>query len=229
MLENEIREAALTRQIDFIPMNKLGAEIVIVGAGAIGSWVALSLAKMGLVDITVWDHDEVSIVNMNCQFYPLDSIGKPKVQALQEMVHRFTGTKINAVNKKYEGEALSGIVINALDNMATRSLIFKERSPMIRWIVDPRMSLEQASLNVCDLHSLESIKQYEKSLYSDDAAIQERCTAKSTIYTANLIAGLVSKTVKDIITGTSEDAVRFLDFHIGKNQMIAWGHKGNRF
>lgn len=229
MLEKEMREAALTRQIDFIPMDSLGAEIVIIGAGAIGSWVALSLAKMGMVDITVWDHDEVSIENMNCQFYPLDSIGKPKVHALQDMVHRFTGTKIAVMNKKYEGEALSGIVINALDNMATRSLVFSKRSPMVRWIVDPRMSLEQASLNVCDLRSNESIKEYEKSLYDDDAAIQERCTAKSTIYTANLIAGLVSKTVKDIVTGTQDDAVRFLDFHIGKNQMIAWGHKGNRF
>ncbi len=229
MLEKDFREAALTRQLDFIPMNKLGAEIVIIGAGAIGSWVALSLAKMGLVDITVWDHDDVSIENMNCQFYPIDEIGKPKVEALQRMVERFTGTKITAYKKKYEGESLSGIVISALDNMTTRSDVFNKRSNNVDWIIDPRMSLEQASLYVCRTASKDSIEYYAKTLYSDDAAVQERCTAKSTIYTANLIAGLVSKTVKDIITGTDGDLVKFLDMHVGKNQVNAWGQSGQKF
>lgn len=102
MLSKDTREAALTRQLDFIPMSSLGAQVNIVGAGAIGSWVALSLAKMGFVDITVWDDDEVSIENMNCQFYPMNMIGRPKVEALAEMVELFTGTKITK-RRRYEG------------------------------------------------------------------------------------------------------------------------------
>lgn len=229
MLAKDTREAALTRQLDFIPMESLDAQITIVGAGAIGSWVALSLAKMGFVDITVWDMDEVSIENMNCQFYPIDEIGQPKVLALQRMVERFTGTKINAVNMKYENQWLNGIVISALDNMETRKAIFDSSKGSADWIIDPRMSLEAASLFVCNCKETKSIESYAKTFYSSAEAIEERCTAKSTIYTANLIAGLVAKTVKDIAVRSTEDLIKNAEYHIGKNQLMAWSHAGAKF
>lgn len=225
-ITQEIREAALTRQLDVIPLKTLGAQINIIGAGAIGSWVALSLAKMGFQDITVWDHDTVSIENMNCQFYPLDEIDKPKVTALRDMVQRFTGTRIVAVQEKYTGQELDGIVISALDNMETRRLIFDKRGPRTTWIIDPRMSLEAASMFVCNVREPSSVEQYSKHFYSDAEAVQERCTAKSTIYTANLIAGLVCKAVKDIVTDNRDDLVRNLELHVGKNQLMTWTQNG---
>ena len=227
-LDKETRQATLTRQLDVIPMDALDIQINIIGAGAIGSWVALSLAKMGFIDISVWDHDEVSIENMNCQFYPIGMIGKPKVIALQELVSMFTGTTIQIHERKYEGQELKGLVISALDNMETRESIFKNCRTSASWIVDPRMSLEAASLFVCDLKNSELVSQYGKTFYSDAEAVQERCTAKSTIYTANLIAGLVAKTVKDIAT-RSESRIKNADWHIGNNQLLAWGAEGNRY
>lgn len=222
-IDQDTREAALTRQLDFIPMESLSAEINIVGAGAIGSWVALSLAKMGFVDITVWDMDEVSIENMNCQFYPISHVGKPKVDVLKDMVEAFTGVSI-MTRGKYEGQQLSGIVVSALDNMETRKLIFDSRSNVTKWIIDPRMSLEAASLVTCNCQDSTSVQRYAKTFYSDSDAVQERCTAKSTIYTANLIAGLVCKTVKDIATGSSQDLIKMAEWHIGKNQLVAFGY-----
>ena len=223
MLDRETREAALTRQLDFIPMDSLSAQINIIGAGAIGSWVALSLAKMGFVDITVWDMDEISIENMNCQFYPISHVGKLKVDVLKEMVAAFTGVKIQTANK-YEGQPLSGIVISSLDNMATRKLVFDSRVSTTEWIIDPRMSLEAASLATCNCQDSASVARYSKTLYSDEAAVQERCTAKSTIYTANLISGLVCKTVKDIATKSNQDLIKMAEWHIGKNQLISFGY-----
>ncbi len=226
MLSKDTREAMLTRQLDFIPMDTLGKEINIVGAGAIGSWVALSLAKMGFVDITVWDDDEVSIENMNCQFYPISMIGRPKVDALADMVSMFTGTQIQT-RRRYEGQPLNGIVISALDNMATRRLIFDKRVAGTTWIIDPRMSLEAASLFNCNVRDPASVAAYDKTFYSDSEAVQERCTAKSTIYTANLIAGLVCKSVKDIATdGKADELIRNAEWHIGKNQLMAWQANG---
>ncbi len=227
MLDRDTREATLTRQLDFIPMASLNAQINIVGAGAIGSWVALSLAKMGFIDITVWDDDEVSIENMNCQFYPMTMIGRPKVEALASMVELFTGTKIET-KRRYDGQPLHGIVVSALVNMATRRLIFDKRVANTTWIVDPRMSLEAASIFNCDLRNPSMVEMYSKTFYSDSDAVQERCTAKSTIYTANLIAGLVCKSVKDIATNTKSETVRNAEWHIGKNQLFAWNYEGVR-
>lgn len=225
----DFREASLTRQLDVIPMAVLGAQIHIIGAGAIGSWVALSLAKMGLMDITVYDHDTVSVENMNCQFYPIKDIDRLKVDALQEMVEMFTGTRIQVRPAKYTGEKLRGIVISALDNMETRKIIFDNCKDSATWIVDPRMSLEAASLFVCNTRSPKVVEEYSKTFYSDSDAVQERCTAKSTIFTANLIAGLVCKTVKDIITENQEDKIRNLEIHVGRNKMLAWGQQSQMF
>lgn len=227
MLSQSTREAALTRQLDFIPMSSLNQQINIIGAGAIGSWVTLSLAKMGFVDITVWDFDEVSIENMNCQFYPMNMIGRPKVDALADMVSLFTGVNIQK-RGRYNGEPLHGIVVSALDNMKTRRQIFDSRVANTTWIIDPRMSLEAASIFNCNCRDSNIIAMYSQTFYSDSEAVQERCTAKSTIYTANLIAGLVCKSIKDIVTSTTDDLVRNAEWHIGKNQWLAWNYKGDR-
>lgn len=196
----------LTRQMDIIPASVLGEKITIIGAGAIGGWTALALAKMGFADITVYDFDKVDTVNMNSQLYRLGDIGYPKVGALRQMVLEFTGVEINGKNERYEKGIFPGIVIAAVDSMEVRKLIWHnhaKKSPFTKAIIDPRMGAEAAllfSMNPMDAHDCET---YPKSFYTDDAAVQERCTAKATIYTANLLSGLVVKAVKDRLTQPS--------------------------
>jgi len=114
----------LTRQMDLIPMDRLNERITVIGAGAVGSWVVLSLTKMGFTNIKVYDHDTISIENMNCQFYPYKGIGKPKVEVLQSMIKSFANVEIEVVNGKYEdGMPLEGIVISAVDSMDVRKMI----------------------------------------------------------------------------------------------------------
>jgi tRNA A37 threonylcarbamoyladenosine dehydratase len=71
----------LTRQSDLIPEAILSTPITVVGAGAIGSFTVLTLAKMGFNNITVFDDDEIDFVNINNQFYRISDIGKKKVDA----------------------------------------------------------------------------------------------------------------------------------------------------
>jgi hypothetical protein len=44
---------------------------------------------------------------------------------------------------------------------------------------------------------------YELTLFDDDNSVQERCTGKSTVYTAQLIGATIAKMVKDIATDKS--------------------------
>lgn len=222
-MTNDTREQMLTRQSDLITAEQLKQKVVIIGAGAIGSWTALCLAKMGIQDITVFDDDEVSIENMNCQFFPLAAIGRGKAAALAEMVQQFTGVFIEAVPYRYQGEEpLKGLVIAAVDSMSARAAIYgaNKGNQAVPYIIDPRMGAEQAQMYVMSPSDTADQASYEKTLYSDDAAVVERCTAKSTIYTANLLAGSVAKAVKDIITGNKYQ--RVMQWSIADNQQLSW-------
>ena len=55
---------------------------VVIGAGAIGSYTVMGLAKMGAKKITVYDHDSLETHNFDSQFYPFTAVGSKKVLAL---------------------------------------------------------------------------------------------------------------------------------------------------
>lgn len=214
--------AHLTRQLEIIPLECLGQRITVIGAGAIGSFVVLSLVKMGFENVTVYDFDDVSIENMNCQWFRFSDIGKKKVDALQELIYDFTRAKIDVHAERFEGQALDGIVISAVDSMSARKIIWGriQDCPMVTYLIDPRMASEYALSYVMDPHSAKDRETYEKVLYTDEAAVQERCTAKATMYTATMIAGYVAKMVKDIVTKNPYSRVTHWD--IGMNNLQNW-------
>jgi molybdopterin/thiamine biosynthesis adenylyltransferase len=191
----------LTRQLDIIPLSALDKKINVIGVGAIGSFTVLSLAKMGFSDITVFDDDTISPENMNCQFFRTKDIGKQKVYALYDLVKDFTEVEITCVPRRWAGEKLQGIVITSVDNMDVRRQVWEaHQGSYAEWVVDPRMSAEYALLYVMSPSDAKDRVTYEKVLYSDKDSVQERCTAKSTMYTVGMIAGLTAKAVKSLVT-----------------------------
>jgi molybdopterin/thiamine biosynthesis adenylyltransferase len=216
----------LTRQKDIVPMEILGTKITIIGAGAIGGWTTLALAKMGFGDITVYDFDQVDTVNLGSQLYRLEDVGKDKSRALAEIVLQFTGTQIGHYRVRYEKGRFNGIVIAAVDSMAVRKVIYENHKgwPLTRAIIDPRMGAEQAQLYVVRPGRKQDCESYEKSLYSDADSVQEKCTAKATIYTANLLSGLVCKAVKDELT--SKTPLKTAQWNILANEFLGFNRAG---
>jgi hypothetical protein len=214
---------SLVRQADILPSEKTKQKINVIGAGAIGSFTVLALAKMGFSDITVWDADKVSEENLNSQFYRFSDIGKLKVDALREIVRDFAGVELKVFPQFWLTGPLDGIVISAVDSMGVRKAIFDAQrlNPACKWILDPRMSAESAALYKVRPMSGEESEQYTRTLYSDQDAIQERCTAKATMYTVNLIAGYTAKLVKDLVT--SGECIPFLQWGIKDNELLVGG------
>lgn len=196
------KNAHLTRQLDLIPLDILDTPINIIGAGAIGSFTTLALAKMGFNNISVIDFDYIDVENMNCQFFRFKDIGKSKVVALQELVEDFTEIKIDAVNDKWNGGIMEGIVICAVDNMETRKQIFEAHNRKAfntLAIIDPRMSAEVAILHTYSPIIPKEVDEYKKTLYSDSEAVQERCTNKSSMYCVLGISSIVCTAVKEFL------------------------------
>ncbi len=60
----------------------------IAGAGGLGSNCAMSLARTGVGHVIIVDFDLVAPSNLNRQYYFIDQIGQPKVQALKTNILR---------------------------------------------------------------------------------------------------------------------------------------------
>lgn len=196
--------AHLTRQLDLLPVEKLDVLITVIGCGAIGSFTVLALAKMGFWNFTLYDHDEVDVVNLSSQFFRYTDLGKNKATALASLVEDFTREKVVAKPERWKGQPLSGLVILSVDNMATRKKVADAvlgKNPQVSLIVDPRMGAETALCFVARPMETHSATRYANSLYDDATAVQEPCTAKATMYTVLGIASHVAACVRDFAVG----------------------------
>jgi molybdopterin/thiamine biosynthesis adenylyltransferase len=187
-----------TRQVDiFNPEQFKDIKIGVVGVGSVGSFVVLTLAKMGFKNITVWDDDTVEEHNLPNQFYPLITIGKPKVFALAAIIDSMTGAIIIPNNCKFTTETYQqvDILISAVDSIEARRAIWKCGKEHQLYI-DSRMGGEY--IRIFTIRGQGDYTHYEKSL--ERAGIQLPCTARTIIYNvlanASLVALLVKKFLK---------------------------------
>lgn len=88
-------------------MERLGAAHVIVfGLGGVGSWCAEALARSGVGALTLIDHDEVGLTNLNRQAEAtVSTLGRPKAQAMAERAADINPEcRLTVLTEKYEPE-----------------------------------------------------------------------------------------------------------------------------
>lgn len=183
------------RQLDLFSPEKFGdKEVHVVGVGATGSYVAYLLAKMGVRNIHVWDFDDVETHNLPNQVYRLKDVGRPKVDALKEIINDATGIEISAHNEAVTGGmSLRGIVFLLVDSMNVRkdiwsgSLKFKL---LVELMVETRMAIDNGRVYAIRPSRPADIKLWEGTLYSDEEAEESPCTSRSIAPTVALIASL---------------------------------------
>ncbi len=114
-------------------MKKLASfNILICGAGAIGSNLAVNLVRMGICKLTVLDKDRVEEHNIGTQVYGLDDVGGRKSECLRNLIHREVGEEVVSVvqelTEKNVAKLLRGfdLVVDAFDNSLSRKLIVDE-------------------------------------------------------------------------------------------------------
>ena len=72
-------------------------QVVLCGAGAVGSNLADNLARQGFAKLRVIDHDRIEEHNVGTQLYGESEVGVWKVEALRNRLFRATGVEIEAV------------------------------------------------------------------------------------------------------------------------------------
>ncbi len=76
-----------------------------------------------------------------------------------------------------------------VDSISTRAAIWRSVKNRCRFFVDGRMLGEVIRILAVDTHNADD--HYASTLFSQSEAHPGRCTAQSTIYTANIAAGLM--------------------------------------
>lgn len=209
------------RQLGILdPNQELNFPITIIGVGGIGSPTEFLLAKLGCADLTAYDKDILEAHNFPNQMYRLEDLGKPKVEALKEIIKAFTGIEIKAINAEYVDQPLKGVVISAVDSMPARKQIWKnvKNKPQIRLYIDAGMGGEVGQIyavNPCDPDQIEF---YEKTLIDDEKAVEAPCTERAIIYNVFWIAGVIGDLVKKFAKKEKVPKETLLDC---KNMMLA--------
>ena len=203
------REERFKRQLDILPPDKLAAlEVTVIGCGAVGSFTCLTLAKMGVTNITVYDGDNVEEHNLPCQMFSDEHVGENKADAMYFTCWHFGGIDLKAIPHHYTREPLKGIVICCVDTMDTRLQIWREiRKFKPDLYIDARMGAEVGKVLVVRPADPASCRKYEEALYPSSEAFQAPCTAKATMYCAGGLAAYVGSMVAGYAVGRKVEGV----------------------
>ena len=109
----------------------LAGRALVVGAGGLGSPIALYLAASGVGRITLCDDDEVDLTNLQRQIvHDTTTIGMDKVESAKRRLHAINPqVRVEAVQARIGASELDAlvaqadVVLDATDNFATRHAI----------------------------------------------------------------------------------------------------------
>lgn len=119
----------LSRHISVFNPASVKNDIHIIGVGATGSFVAMQIARMGVPVLNIYDFDDVEIHNIPNQYYDTEDIGKLKIDALDEKLHKINpDITVNKSNAKVTAEDISkmeGYVFLLVDSMKVRKELWE--------------------------------------------------------------------------------------------------------
>jgi hypothetical protein len=181
-----------SRQRDLVPSDRLiETKISVIGVGAIGRQVALQLAALGARKLQLVDFDVVDESNVTTQGYMRHEVGMSKVDALQRTIRELDpNIDVEPIQDRLRPQQSVGdAVFCCVDSIGARAAIWRSVGPRCEFWADGRMLGETIRLLVAadDLGRLH----YPRTLFQADDAQSGRCTARSTLYSANIAAGLL--------------------------------------
>jgi molybdopterin/thiamine biosynthesis adenylyltransferase len=121
----------------------LASHALIIGAGGLGSPVALYLATAGVGRLTIIDHDTVDLTNLQRQIaHNLSRVGQPKADSARQSIAAINpDVQVRSLRQRADAARLEGwvaeadIVLDCSDNFATRHAVngacVRARKPLV--------------------------------------------------------------------------------------------------
>ena len=121
----------------------LASHALVIGAGGLGSPVALYLGSAGVGQLTLVDHDTVDVTNLQRQIaHDIASVGRPKAESAKARIATINpDVQVQAVTQRADAALLdtlvpqADVVLDCTDNFATRHAVnaacVRHRKPLV--------------------------------------------------------------------------------------------------
>jgi len=203
------------RQLDIFVPSDYNEHIEIIGAGGVGSFTAVALAKLGIENIRVWDADTVEPHNLPNQFHLVKALGCSKVSSVKTLCKELAGVEIEVVNSFWDVEyasELHGIVVSAIDHIrkndehktAGREELWNtlKTNVAVDLFIDARIGGETIrTLSIRPVNDVEYWSWYENQLFADGEEARLPCTARAVVdvgfFVSAIITNIIRKFLKD--------------------------------
>ena len=107
----------------------IGARVLVAGLGGVGSFVAEALARAGIGELVLADHDHVSPSNLNRQLVALQStLGRPKAEVMAERIGDINpACRVTLIREFLDPDAMPAVlgsrfdqVVDAIDSLSSK-------------------------------------------------------------------------------------------------------------
>ena len=181
-----------SRQIDIVPRERImDCKATVIGVGAIGRQVAIQLTAIGVPVLQLVDFDHVEISNLASQGYLQKDLKRPKVDVTAEFTREMNNDlNVEVIFERFKRSTPVGnCVFVCVDSIVIRKLIWDAIKDKVAFYCDGRMSAEVLRvITACDEKGR---GYYPQTLFTAEQAQAGPCTAKTTIYCANIAAGVM--------------------------------------
>lgn len=145
-------------------LSKLAAaKVAVFGIGGVGSYVAEALARCGVGNLVLVDHDKVSLTNLNRQIIALHStIGKLKTEAAKERIRDINPDIVVHTYETFYSQDTEHLfdftgydyVVDAIDTVSAKLLLI-ERAKAVKTPIISCMGtgnkLDPSKFEICDI------------------------------------------------------------------------------
>ena len=136
----------LNKSLEYFNPDDFPQPVNIIGCGAVGSQLAVLLARLGVKDFVLWDTDTVSTHNIANQNFTFYDVGKPKTDCVSRTILSINPEASVQIRNEFwtaETYPTGGCIITCVDSIAARKEICKSLTWHAKYIpvFDFRMGL----------------------------------------------------------------------------------------
>ena len=202
----------LNKSYEFFKPESANGRIHIIGCGSVGSTIAENLARCGVTKMTLWDFDKVEAHNIVNQMFTEEDVGKPKVEALKNIIININPEAKDDVKIKPEGwngKTLSGYIFLCVDNIELRKEIVEKHidNMNVKAVFDVRTSLESAqhyaadSTNIKQKENLLNSMQFSHEEAADETPVSACGITLGVATTVRIISALAVNNFINFVKG----------------------------
>lgn len=194
--------------------------IVVGGAGGIGSWAAMFLARIGH-HLYIYDMDTIEETNLGGQLYGQKQIGLNKAAATKENIHYFCGDDAHVTLYERYAEKdgiVTPIMFSCFDNMHARKIMFEKWAAYDKReaFVDGRMLAEVGNVFLVQKGQEDA---YREKLFDDSEVEEAPCSFKATSHcgalTGSQMVSVLNNYLTNKVSGFDDRIVNFqTDFEL---------------